>query len=122
MRSLMQALGATDIPACYREVAPLAGGMTVTIEKMVEAAKQEPAHPGGQSMVLFRKYCAECHFGSDAIKDLHMENLSQFKAYRGEHGENPLDMLSSKNMPPHKAPQPSDADRKEMLRLLGNGL
>ncbi len=77
-----------------------------------------------QAAPLLQKFCFECHGNEGAEADLNLQQLastpsfaSDFKAW-----EKVLVKLGQQEMPPEEMPQPSDAQRQQIVTLIRQGL
>ena len=89
-------------------------------QTLAELAKQYPKH----ILPLVTKYCGNCHSADETKGDLDLERFTTASDVRNDTRtwEKVLKRLHDEEMPPEKAPQPSPAERGQLLQWVKNYL
>ena len=88
-----------------------------------QAASQEQllSHYKQDLVPLFKKYCYDCHGKVQAKGSIDLESIAaNWASLRAEHHllDDSMHLIIDGDMPPPKAPQPSEAEREQMIGWL----
>jgi hypothetical protein len=89
-----------------------------------EATAQAAENWAQQGWPLLQKYCVDCHNRDVREAELDLSDLSTFESLEGGAGsmQRVLEMVRFGAMPPEDADQPSDEERKQLVRSLDRTL
>eukprot|EP00456_Euglypha_rotunda_P086189 TRINITY_DN8727_c0_g1_i5.p1 TRINITY_DN8727_c0_g1~~TRINITY_DN8727_c0_g1_i5.p1 ORF type:complete len:923 (+),score=259.90 TRINITY_DN8727_c0_g1_i5:396-3164(+) len=100
----------------------LALSLTTSTKRHTQAAEAKPATPTyAQAVVpVITKYCGKCHSGDEAEAGISFAKYSDEAAMLKDRKtwERSFEMISNGNMPPSDSPQPTTAEKEQLIEYL----